>query len=138
MSCSVQAEGSVDAAADYRPREPRVGLSPVEQIDFEERFDDDDESVEDQGELDDTSAPAQYTGFLDTAASLTRLSQAGKQMSKIVRHLDKSNEYLWKEDKDPYAVISLSHIRACTIPARRTTKSAKARPTFSRLISLRL
>lgn len=33
-----------------------------------------------------------------------KLSFAGKQISKIVKHLDKSNHYIWEEDKDPYAV----------------------------------
>ena len=70
-------------------------------MDFEEIFDDDEEH-------DDISTGQNHQEAEDSSFLSVKLSDAGKQMSKIVRHLDKSNRYQWEEDKDPYAVTFIS------------------------------
>lgn len=80
----------------FSPHKILIPKSPMEEDEHE------DQSIPPQDES--PSIPNYADEFDLQPHNEIKLSFAGKQISKIVKHLDKSNNYMWEEDKDPYAV----------------------------------
>lgn len=100
-----KAEGTEDSQKEKPIKKAKkAGFENVDfadEMDFEEVWDDD-EGVEVPVDEDD--------GPRDDAARLIgksrkKLSDKGKQMKKLVKHLDKGNWYVSDEEKDPYADV---------------------------------
>ena len=60
-----------------------------------------------------------------------RLSAAGKQISRIVKHLDKSNQYVWEEDHDPYASEEEEVVERQDLETSFKTREEGEQPTVS-------
>jgi transcription initiation factor TFIIF subunit alpha len=75
-----------------------------EELDFDELFDDDEGNDNFGGLLDDLQ-PEDSNELATNKKSNYKLSNEGKAMKKIVRHLDKSNDIIYASDdeNDPYA-----------------------------------
>jgi hypothetical protein len=86
----------VDSWYRFSPNKTWMSKSPIEGDEQEDRFIPlQDESLTNPNHNDEYDLQPHKE---------TKLSLAGKQMGKIVKHLDKSNRYTWEEEEDPYAV----------------------------------
>lgn len=81
------------------PKRTRDTPDFADEMDFEEVWDDD-EGIEILPE-DDEQPRDEAARFI--GKSRKKLSDKGKEMKKLVRHLDKGNLYVSDEEKDPYA-----------------------------------